>query len=196
MDCERVETSAGDGRRARESYDGLGGRLYDDRYRLEQAAKYDEILRHVEPSVEDIVLDDGCGTGLLMERLRSHAVGLDLSHGLLSTARARLVKGRPAFLIQADASMLPFRERVFDKAFAVTLIQNTPHPEHVLRELKRVSRPGSVVAVTALKKSFTPGDLKRLLSVSGLVESHLVLDEELKDWIAFAHPKQQCQKGE
>lgn len=186
-----MEIPEGYWRRECKSYDGLGGRLYDDRYRLEQLAKYDEILRHVEPSVEGIVLDDGCGTGLLMERLRSHMVGLDLSHDLLSTALTRLVKGRSAFLVQADANRLPFRDGVFDNAFAVTLIQNTPHPEHVLRELKRVSRPCSVIVVTALKKSFTPGDLRRLLNISGLVESHLVLDEELKDWIAFARPMQQ-----
>ena len=179
---------AGEKRNIRESYDALGGRLYDKRYRLEQAAKYDEILRRVTPSIDDIVLDDGCGTGLLLERLQSHAVGVDLSHGLLSTAYSRLKNRSRIRLIQADADQLPFRDRIFDKVFAVTLIQNTPEPEQALMELRRVARAGSEVIVTALKKSFTLQGFKQLLNVSGLAIRHLVPDEALKDWLAFTTP--------
>ena len=179
---------AGEKRSIRESYDALGGRLYDDRYRLEQAAKYDEIFRRVTPSIDDIVLDDGCGTGLLLERLESHAAGVDLSHGLLSTAYSRLKNRGRTHLIQADADQLPFRDRIFDKVFAVTLIQNAPDPEHALMELRRVARAGSEVIVTALKKSFTLEGFKQLLDVSGLAIRHLVPDEALKDWLAFTTP--------
>ncbi|MCW3991905.1 MAG: class I SAM-dependent methyltransferase [Candidatus Bathyarchaeota archaeon] len=166
----------------------MGGRLYDERYRLEQTAKYDEILRHVKPSVDDIVLDDGCGTGLLLERLRSHAVGVDLSRSLLSTARSGIRKEQRTHLMQADADMLPLRDRVFDKVFAVTLIQNTPEPERALREIKRVARLDAAILVTALKKSFAPHNFKRLLNDSGMAGRLLVPGEELEDWLALAIP--------
>jgi len=171
--------------RIRESYDALGGRLYDDRYRLEQEAKYDEILRHATTTTHDLVLDDGCGTGLLLERLQCHRVGVDLSHNLLSMAHSRLKEGGQTYLIQADADHLPFRDQVFDKAFAVTLIQNTPDPEHALKEMRRVAQVGSEVIVTALKKSFTLRGFRQLLASSGLTLKSFVGVDELKDWIAL-----------
>lgn len=180
---------AEDKRAVRESYDTLGGRLYDVRYRLEQVAKYDEILRHITLLPYDIVLDDGCGTGLLLEMLETHAVGVDLSCSLLSTACSRLKNGRRIHLIQADADQLPFRGGVFDKVFAVTLIQNTPEAEQTLKEMRRVAQASSEVAITALKKSFTLQGFKQLLNASGLTLRSLVQDEELKDWIAFATPQ-------
>lgn len=179
---------AGEKLRIRKFYDALGGRLYDERYMLEQTVKYDVILRHVAPLMDDLVLDDGCGTGLLLERLQSHGVGVDLSHNLLSTAHAKLEEGLRTNLVQADADHLPFRDHVFDKVFAVTLIQNTPEPEQALMELRRVARAGSEVIVTALKKSFTLEGFKQLLNVSGLAIRHLVPDEALKDWLAFTTP--------
>ena len=172
-------------RRIRESYDSLGGKLYDIRYQIEQDVKYDVILRRSPPSLEKIVLDDGCGTGLLLERLGNTCVGVDLSHHLLSKARSRLRKRRRIHLIQADADLLPFRDQVFGEVFAVTLIQNTPNPEHSLSEMRRVARAGSEVVVTALKKAFTLQGLKQLLEASGLALTSIIQDEELKDWIAF-----------
>lgn len=172
-------------RRIRESYDILGGRLYNTRYRLEQLAKYHVILEHTTPNVADLVLDDGCGTGLLLERLQSHAVGVDLSHILLSAAHSRLKNIRRTHLVQSDADRLPFRSYVFDKVFAVTLIQNTPEPEHSLREIKRVTQGSSEVVVTALKKSFTIRAFRQLLEASGLTLRFFIKGEDLKDWIAF-----------
>ena len=174
-----------DKRRIRESYGDLGGSLYDVRYRLEQAVKYDVILRKAAPTLDKVVLDEGCGTGLLLKRLESACIGVDLSHNLLLTARSRLRERRRIHLIQADVDRLPFRDRLFDKVFAVTVIQNTPHPEHALKEMRRVARAGSEVVVTALKKSFTLQGFKQLLEASGLTLTSLIKDEELKDWIAF-----------
>ncbi|RLI10699.1 hypothetical protein DRO42_00290 [Candidatus Bathyarchaeota archaeon] len=178
---------AEDKRQIRESYDNLGGELYDLRYRLEQEAKYDAILRHVASSAGDIVLDDGCGTGLLLERLETPAVGLDLAGGLLSMARSRLRNRQRVHLIQADAERLPFRGGVFDKVFAVTLIQNT-EPRRTLAEIRRVARSGSEVVVTALKKAFTFSVFEQLLNASGLTPRSIVRDDGVKDWIAFAAP--------
>jgi len=89
-------------------------------------------------------------------------------------------------LIQGDSDHLPLRGGIFDKVFAVTLIQNTPEPEHTLNEIRRVARAGSEIAITALKKSFTLQGFKKLVASSGLTLKSLVQDEELKDWVAFA----------
>ncbi|MQY83235.1 hypothetical protein GH157_06045, partial [archaeon] len=77
-------------REIKDSYDNLGGRLYDLRYGAEQRDKYEAILAEVEVSEREIVLDSGCGTGLLFECLSATAVGLDISSSLLSKALARI----------------------------------------------------------------------------------------------------------
>ncbi len=176
---------AGEKRRILRSYDEMGGELYDERYKSEQASKYDMILRHSVLSADTLVLDDGCGTGLLLERLQSYSVGIDLSSSLLSMALTRLSEKGQTFLIQADAEQLPFRNHIFEKVFSVTLIQNTPKPELTFVEIKRVARVGSEAVITALKKSYTSQGFRHLITASGFTLKYYIEDGELKDWIAF-----------
>ena len=176
-------------RYVRDSYDSLGGKLYNIRYQHEQESKNDLILKHISLLPEDILLDDGCGTGLLLRWVRSHSVGVDVSSKLLSAAHAQLRNRHQAHLAQGDADSLPFRSAIFDKVFAVTLIQNTPDPTRTLREMRRVSKSGSIVTVTALKKSCTPQALEQFISGSELTLMSVVRDEGIKDWIALARAK-------
>ena len=57
-------------REVKDSYDDLGGRLYDLRYEEEQRKKYETMLAEVEVSERETVLDNGCGTGLLFGYLQ------------------------------------------------------------------------------------------------------------------------------
>lgn len=178
-----------DKRKILDSYDALEGRIYNIRYREEQEAKYDAILDRIGPLPHDIVLDDGCGTGLLISRLDAHNVGVDLSYRLLSTARSRL-RGKPyTHLIQADADSLPFRPLIFCIVFSVTVVQNLPTLEQTLAEIMRVSRPGSQIAVTALKKAFSAALFSKALDGSGFNDICMIQDECLKDWLAFSKRK-------
>jgi ubiquinone/menaquinone biosynthesis C-methylase UbiE len=169
----------------RDHYDALGGMIYDLRYEAEQAIKYDEIFRNVNNAEDHLVLDDGCGTGLLLQRVRSYVVGIDLSYLLLSKARSRLRRRRKIHLMQGDAEHLPIRDMIFDSVFAVTLIQNVPSPKHTLIEMGRVAKKGSDVVVTALKMSFTVDRLEELIRVSGLKLKRVIQDEGMKDWMAL-----------
>ncbi len=172
-----------------DSYDDLGGKTYDTRYRQEQEAKYDVILDRIRPLPQELVLDEGCGTGLLLARLDSHNVGVDFSHRLLSTARQRLKEKHRTHLVQADAEHLPFRHSMFNTLFAVTLIQNLPTIKEVIAEMKRVSRPGTWTAITALKKAFTLAEFCKALKDLGFKDVSTYQNEDLKDWIAFATVK-------
>lgn len=175
-------------REIQESYNTLGGRLYDVRYGSEQEAKYKVVLDRISPQPDDIVLDDGCGTGLLLHRLNAHLIGLDFSHKLLEKAKSRLREKPGTHLVQADADRLPFRPSVYSLVFAVTLLQNAPMPGQTLSEMRRVGRPGSQIVVTALKKAFSAEGLEELLKKAGLSCVNFVRDEDLKDWFAFTKP--------
>jgi ubiquinone/menaquinone biosynthesis C-methylase UbiE len=164
-------------------YDALGGEIYDLRYTEEQGVKYDLLLKKMGPKPYELVLDIGCGTGLLTQRLESETVGLDISAGLLSTAHSRLRGKKYAQLIMGDAEHSPIRNSSIDKIFAVTLLQNTPNPTSVLQEIKRVGK--ATAGVTVLKKAFTRESFERNLSQANFTSFEIVNSKASNDWIAF-----------
>jgi ubiquinone/menaquinone biosynthesis C-methylase UbiE len=172
-------------REVRSFYDELTGRIYDLRYEEEQGEKYDRLLDKIDLHQGQLVLDDGCGTGLLMRRIEGWVVGLDLSAALLFAALFNLKGKANSHLVQADADFKPFRAGVFNTLFSVTLIQNMPNPLDTLREMRRVGRPRSRVIITALKKAFSLDDFTRILGESGLFEVEILKDERIKDWMAL-----------
>lgn len=92
----------------------------------------------------DRALDVGCGTGRSSAMLRSpgtHVVGIDPNPGMLGLALARV----DAALL-AEGERLPFRDRVFDAAVAVAVLEFVREPAEVLAEMARVTRsPGRIV---------------------------------------------------
>ena len=90
------------------------------------------------------VLDLACGTGDLCRELQSNghtAIGIDLSLGMLSTARTA------APLVEGDAISLPTRPAAFDGATSGFALRNFADLSAVFRELARVVRPGGRIAL-------------------------------------------------
>ena len=93
------------------------------------------------------VLDVGCGTGLLGQRLAARGydvVGLDLSLGMLLEGGPRLR------YVQADGADLPFPDGAFDGAVTVAALHHIFEPRKVaatITEMLRVTRPGGVVVL-------------------------------------------------
>lgn len=166
----------------------LTAHLYDMRYAEEQNVKFDVALKNMKVEGQGLVLDVGCGTGLLFNRIAGKAemvVGLDFSKELLFEAKKRGIKIRSVHLVLADADNMPFKENVFDRVFAFTVVQNTPSPAETLREMKRVAKNKAVVVITGLKKVFSLEEFRRLLygadlEIVGLESS----GEELKCHVA------------
>jgi len=173
-----------DKHKVKQSYDDLGGGLYDLRYREEQDLKYDAALLLTLPRIDELLFDDGCGTGLLLTRLDSPAVGLDLSPTLLKTAKEKLKVGHN--LILGDAEDLPIRDSVFDGVYAITLIQNTPDEAKTVTEMKRVTRPEGKIILTTLKVIIEQISLRDLLEDAGFHKISIVGDAGTNDWIAYA----------
>lgn len=90
----------------------------------------------------ETVLDVGCGTGyftrLFAERARARIVGLDPDLAWLRYARAHAHAGEPC--VGGRAERLPFADRAFDYAVAVTSLCFVPDQDAALRELVRVTR--------------------------------------------------------
>jgi ubiquinone/menaquinone biosynthesis C-methylase UbiE len=165
------------------AYNTLGGRIYDLRYTEEQGAKYEALVGRMTPEPDELSLDVGCGTGLLAEQLKSKMVGLDISAGLLSTARIRLAGRESSYLVLGDAGELPFRESSFDIVYSVTVLQNTLDPLSSIKEMKRVGK--AIAGITALKKAFSRESFEALLIDADLNAFEVLDSSGLNDWIAF-----------
>lgn len=92
------------------------------------------------------LLEVGIGSGATL-RLYAPDVqvtGIDISPGMLSVARRRLVQlDRSGDLREMDAQSLDFPEQTFDSvAFNLSLC-TIPDPGHALREAIRVAKPGA-----------------------------------------------------
>ncbi|HET7686975.1 MAG TPA: ubiquinone/menaquinone biosynthesis methyltransferase [Candidatus Limnocylindria bacterium] len=96
------------------------------------------------------VLDVACGTGRLAEAASARVgsegrvVGVDISEGMLSRARAR---GAAVDFRLADALALPFPAASFDAALIGFGLRNVPDYAAALSEMRRVVRPGGRVVV-------------------------------------------------
>jgi len=95
------------------------------------------------------VLDVGAGTGAHLKDLSDSAsngnvIGIDMSEGMLSLAKARSDNA----LAVMDAEKLAADSGAFDVATLVFVLFHLPNPVDGLREVGRVLRSGGVVGVT------------------------------------------------
>lgn len=102
---------------------------------------------HLRP--EDSVLDVGCGPGSITVDLAArvaHVVGIDLDEGVLDEARTRAADIDNVEFRAADVYHLPFADHSFDVVHAHQTLQHLADPVTALVELRRVTRPGGLVA--------------------------------------------------
>lgn len=130
-------------------YDERFAIVHDDRT-ARQAVRDVESLLGRPLRAGERVLDAGCGTGYLAAGVRRarpdvHVVGMDLSAGMLGTARD--AGAWP--LAQADAARLPVRDRSVDVVVARGVLHHLPDVAGALREWRRVLRPGGAVVLVS-----------------------------------------------
>jgi ubiquinone/menaquinone biosynthesis C-methylase UbiE len=172
-------------RRLMRRYD-QSARAYDNQYRDEQEAKITATMDNMTVTTESVILDVGCGTGLLFNYVAKKAqfiVGTDISRALLSEAKKKAKTYGNIMLVQSDFDNLPFRDEDFDLIFAVTVVQNAPSPQVTLSEVRRVSKSNAKVIVTGLKKSFTENEFVHTLEEANLRVESIMSDKDLKDYI-------------
>ncbi len=99
----------------------------------------------------DRVLEVGVGTGINADLYpRDCAVtGIDLSAPMLEKARERVArKGiRNVRLVEMDAADIKFADSTFDIVYAPYLISVVPDPIAVVKEMRRVCRPGGRIVI-------------------------------------------------
>ena len=164
-----------------------------------QDARAAELAEKVQafllPRGDERAVDVGTGAGALALALAPHvreAVGVDRVSELLALARERAKGIANVEFVEGDAERLPFDDDSFDLAGTLRTLHHVPHPERVLAELTRVTRPGGrllvidqiapvdpldALAVDRFERARDPGhtrllpdvDLRQLFEANGLV---------------------------
>jgi ubiquinone/menaquinone biosynthesis C-methylase UbiE len=146
----------------------------------------DATFGHLGPQAA--VLDVGCGTGVVGERLAAHGLvtidGLDISASMLKVARHKRVGDNAVYrqLIEADlGEPIPIDDHHYDAVVSAGTFVSGHVDANALYELVRILRPGGVLVFTVADSHWGAGGFGAVLS--DLVESRLV---ETIDELAIA----------
>lgn len=122
------------------------------------------------------VLDVGCGTGSLTFALPraadlSEIVAIDFSPVFVeATIRAN---SDPRIKVQqADACALPFDDASFDRALAMLVLHFVPEAGKAVAEMRRVTRPGGVVAAVVWDHYGGMPGMRMVLDVAAMLDGN------------------------
>ena len=112
------------------------------------------------------VLDVGCGTGYLLQRLSdrgARASGIDLSPEMVRIARRET--GLSSIAVDDAVSLDTIDDSSFDRVVSNYVLMDVPNHDGALRNMARVLRPGGEAVLVFLHPCFdVPGGPERLPS--------------------------------
>jgi ubiquinone/menaquinone biosynthesis C-methylase UbiE len=113
---------------------------------------HDELMSRVHLADDQHVLDVGCGTGVLAQRLaklhpKMEIVGVDASFRMLVRARARLSGKSNVTFVRARAEQLPFPDASFDLILSASALHHFTDPSRAFREMRRLLADKGRIAV-------------------------------------------------
>ena len=108
-------------------------------------------IKHLDLNRQHSVLEVGIGTGLNLPLYPAtcQLTGIDLSQEMLDKAveRVQTLTMPNVTLKVMDATSMDFGENEFDRAIATYTISAVPDPVAVMREMRRVVKPGGVIVI-------------------------------------------------
>lgn len=115
-----------------------------EKRRVKLAIKLAEIKK------EDIILDLGCGEGYLLSLLpkTKEIIGIDISRIVLSKARKLLRSRKDIKLMYCNAENILFRREYFDKILCSEVLEHTPNPKKVIKEIYRILKQDGILVVS------------------------------------------------
>lgn len=105
------------------------------------------------------ILEVGCGSGAFttfaakVSGIKGEVYALDIQPKMLLQLKKKLSRPenrdiKNIKLVEGDVHKLPFDDNSFDLVYTVTVLQELPDKNRALKEMKRVMKPGGILAVT------------------------------------------------
>lgn len=114
------------------------------------------------------VLEAGCGTGLILQRvaeIADEAVGIDLSPGMLAHARNRGLK-----CVEGDLCKIPFDDNSFDTVYSFKVLPHVMKIKAAIKEMSRVLKPGGYLVLEFYNPYSFRGIIKCLKPASKITD--------------------------
>ncbi len=110
-------------------------------------------------------LDIGCGDGsftvLLKEALKAReAIGIEIAPEAIAALEK---KGIKAYQLDIDEQAFPFADDYFDVVYCGEIIEHLFNPDHLLKEVHRILKPGGKCIITTPNLAGWPNRLALLL---------------------------------
>jgi len=107
-----------------------------------------EFLKWLDILPGQMWLDVGCGTGALTQAIKDQqepdkVIGLDFSLDFVQHASRGNAR---SYFVNADGSVLPFADRLFDAIVGGLALNFIPQPEKAVTEMRRIVKPDGVVS--------------------------------------------------
>lgn len=118
-----------------------------------------DIVRERRITLDDWVLDAGCGTGnyaVALAKARFQVIGIDFASGMLVKAQNKITDDLIDYVTfrQADLNIpLEFPANHFDHAISISVLQAVTNPMFTLGELYRVLKPGGTLVLSLPKQN-------------------------------------------
>ena len=136
-----------------------------DEFHIGGRSATEHLLEHLGISVEDHLLDVGCGLGgaarFIADRFDNRVTGIDLTPEYVATGRALcewVNLQNNVNLQQGSALSMPFQNESFDGGYMLHVGMNIEDKEQLFREICRVLRAGAYFAVYDVMR-IEPGEL-------------------------------------
>lgn len=146
----------------------------------EEEAKLQECFDRWDVRSGERVLEPGCGSGRLTERLaravgaRGMVFGCDLSSGMIDLARARQLPEQ-AMVMVCSINSVPFNDVFFDKIICLHAFPHFSDFRLSLAEMARVLKPEGDLWIEHFKGRDHINDFHR--NSSPVIAGHLIPDE-------------------
>lgn len=127
-------------------------RKYDTVWKKYNAATIDETLARVDAGNSKTMLDVGCGTGILIDRLNNlngniHYYGCDISKEMINIAKSKVPTNNVKFAV-STAESLPYSDDMFDMVFSTSVLHFVRDREKMIGEIKRVLKSNGTFVLT------------------------------------------------
>lgn len=135
-------------------------------------AVHQRLLEYVNLPDQANILDLGCGTGKLLNRILKQfpdvfGIGVDLSPQMLRQARKNKQFPKREIFVKGNAENLPFVDNQFNAVFNTISFLHYPNPQQVFQEIYRILKPQGYYYLADYSRyfyqnqiPFSPGGLK------------------------------------
>ncbi len=181
-------------------------------------AALEHIVAQAQAGPDDTSLDVACGPGLLacaFAHVVRQAAGIDLTPAMLDQARQAQLEQSLANVSwqQGDVNALPYPDAHFSIVSSRYVFHHLPEPLAVLKEMRRVCKPGGRVVVADMvptperaaalnaeellrdpshARALTESEFKALFAQAGLPEpvvSYYRVESEMEDLLSRSFPE-------